>query len=95
MKIYISLLVLIFIPPSLLCANDSDKNQDLKPVRTAIAQGYRHWVEATQHKDVEAVLALYDDDAIVLPPGGTPIASRGGDPRVLQDILRGPFATAE
>jgi uncharacterized protein (TIGR02246 family) len=76
MKTYIALLLLILIPISLIRAKVSNENQDLQAVRTAIAQGYRHWVEATQHKDVEAVLELYADDAIVLPPGGEHIAGR-------------------
>src|ERR1700687_2222577 len=42
------------------------KEHDLS-VRKAIADGYLRWIEATKAKDVDAVLALYADDAVVLP----------------------------
>lgn len=55
----------------------SDSKQDLKnfvqqlsSVRKAIADGYLHWIDATKAKDVEAVLALYTDDAVMLPDDG-------------------------
>jgi uncharacterized protein (TIGR02246 family) len=34
------------------------------------------WIDATKRKDVNAVLALYTDDAIVLPPGAAPVTGR-------------------
>ena len=44
--------------------------------RTAIAAGYAKYIEATQRKDATAAANLYDQEAIVLPPGGRPVMGR-------------------
>lgn len=36
-------------------------------IRKAIADAYARWVDATKKKDVDAVMALYTDDAVMLP----------------------------
>ena len=41
--------------------------EQVSSVRKAIADGYLRWIDASKAKDVDAVLALYDDDAVVLP----------------------------
>ena len=70
--------LLCALPVALFLATGAKASAaDTPTVETAIAANYRHWVDATQRKDVDAVLSLYDDDAIVLPPGAAPI--RGKD----------------
>ena len=43
--------------------------QHLATTRKALAEGYLRWIDATKAKDVDAVLKLYTDDAVVLPDG--------------------------
>jgi len=50
--------------------------QQVSSVRKAIADGYLHWIDATKAKDVNAVLALYTDDAVVLPDQENTIKGR-------------------
>jgi len=45
----------------------------LQAIQASTGENYRRWVEATKHKDVDAVLSIYDDDAIVLPPDHDPV----------------------
>jgi hypothetical protein len=81
MKTYSALLLLMTMPFSRPLYSSVPKipneKPDLKAVQAAVAQGYRRWVAATQRKDVEGVVELYADDAIVLPPDGDPVAGRG------------------
>jgi uncharacterized protein (TIGR02246 family) len=51
--------------------------QQVSSVRKAIADGYLHWIDATKAKDVDAVLALYTDDAVVLPDHENTITGKG------------------
>ncbi len=44
--------------------------QALTAVRNEIQRAYGNWTEAEKRKDAEAAAALYDADAIVLPPRG-------------------------
>jgi uncharacterized protein (TIGR02246 family) len=67
---------LILLPIAFLHGSASTGDQDLQPLRAAIAQNYRDWIDATKRKDVDTVLALYADDAIVLPPGAAPVTGR-------------------
>ena len=44
--------------------------------RKAVEATVSRYVEATNHGDVEALAALYDDDAVLLPPDHQPIRGR-------------------
>jgi uncharacterized protein (TIGR02246 family) len=59
-----------------LHAKVSDESRESQKIRASIDQNYRSWVQATKRKDVAAVLAIYADDAIVLPPGRDPVTGR-------------------
>jgi uncharacterized protein (TIGR02246 family) len=50
--------------------------QQVSSARKAIADGYLRWIEATKAKDVNAVLALYTDDAVVLPDNENTITGK-------------------
>jgi ketosteroid isomerase-like protein len=41
--------------------------RQLADTRKAIADGYVHWTEAAKGKNLDAVLSMYTDDAIILP----------------------------
>jgi uncharacterized protein (TIGR02246 family) len=68
-------LMTVMLASPLVCAqNPSDSKEDLKrfvaqvsSARNAIADGYLKWIDATKAQDVEAVVALYTDDAVMLP----------------------------
>jgi uncharacterized protein (TIGR02246 family) len=76
MKTRTVVVLLVLISVGLVHRTLSTKGQDLEPLRRATAQAYRHWVEAAKRKDVQAVVELYTEDAIVLPPAGEPITGR-------------------
>src|SRR5215469_13844382 len=67
------LLLAVPISLSLICARATSGNTDLQAIQASTGENYRRWVEATKHKDVDAVLSIYDDDAIVLPPDHDPV----------------------
>ena len=70
------LCLLILIPAIFLQGSPLNAGEDLQAIRAAITKNYRDWIDATKRKDVNAVLALYTDDAIVLPPGAAPVTGR-------------------
>jgi len=65
--------LLVLISLSLTYSRATSGNTDLQAIQASTGENYRRWVEATKHKDVDAVLSIYDDDAIVLPPGYDPV----------------------
>jgi uncharacterized protein (TIGR02246 family) len=76
MKALIAAGLLVLISASLVHTRATTGNQDVEPVRKASAQAYGRWVAATKRKDAQAVIELYAEEAIVLPPGGEPIRGR-------------------
>jgi len=76
MKTLIAAVSLVLISASLVHSRATTGDQDLELIRKGTAQAYGHWVEATKRKDAQAVVELYAEDAIVLPPGGEPITGR-------------------
>jgi len=50
--------------------------QQLSSVRKDIADGYLKWIDATKAKDVEAAVALYADDAVMLPDKGNTVSGK-------------------
>jgi uncharacterized protein (TIGR02246 family) len=93
MKTYYALVLLIAVPYSPIVSRvPKIPNERRDPqAQAAVAQGYRRWVAATQRKDVEAVVALYADDAIVLPPGGEPVAGREHIRKFYETYYADPF----
>ena len=79
-----TILVAGFVAATLSCGPQPLSKQELMKVveqqvasdRKAIADGYLHWIDATQAKDVNAVLVLYTDDAVVLPDHENMITGR-------------------
>jgi uncharacterized protein (TIGR02246 family) len=66
--------VLVCLAP--VYAKAADEGQEAKQIRASLTLNYHRWVEATKQKDVEGVLTLYADDAIVLPPGRDAVRGR-------------------
>lgn len=50
--------------------------RQLASTRTAIADLYVRWTEATKVKDVDAVVSLYTDDATILPDEGEAVSGK-------------------
>lgn len=50
--------------------------RQLTDTRQAIADGYVRWTQATKMKDVQAVVSLYTDDAVMLPDEGEAVSGR-------------------
>jgi uncharacterized protein (TIGR02246 family) len=77
------LFVLVGIPLAEAQSAPSEKSDlavfigQLASTRKAIADGYVRWTDATKAKDVEAVVSLYADDALVLPEGGDTVSGEG------------------
>src|SRR5579884_1314167 len=59
-------------------------------VRKAIAEGYRQWISAVQKKDVNAVAALYTEDAVMLPPNQPAVSGREAIRHFYEDFYRSP-----
>ena len=70
------LLLSIPVLLNLIFARATSGNTDLQSMEASSTANYRHWVEAIKRKDVAAVLTIYTDDAIVLPPGQEPVIGR-------------------
>jgi len=70
------LLLSIPVLLNLIFAPATTGSTDLQSMEASATENYRHWVEATKRKDVAAVLTIYTDDAIVLPPGQEPVNGR-------------------
>lgn len=71
-----TVLVIIVLTASCVARaqSPSDPKEGLKALvqqqmamRKAIADAYLRWIDATKRKDVDAVMALYTDDAVMLP----------------------------
>jgi uncharacterized protein (TIGR02246 family) len=70
-----AILIIALMAATLSCGPQPLSKQELMnygeqqsaSVHKAIAEGYLHWIDATKAKDVDAVLMLYTDDAVVLP----------------------------
>ena len=71
----IAIVMIALMTPCLAGAQaSSDPKDGLKALvqqqmsmRKAIAEAYLRWIDATKKKDVDAVVSLYTDDAVVLP----------------------------
>ena len=50
--------------------------RQLADTRKTIADGYVRWAEAVKAKDVDALVGLYTDDAMVLPEEGEPVSGK-------------------
>ena len=68
------LMTAIVAAPLAYAQSPSDSKADLKrfvaqlsSVQNAIAGAYLKWIDATKAKDVEMAVALYTDDAVMLP----------------------------
>ena len=83
MRFAFFLFVLVGIPLAEAQSAPSEKSDlavfigQLTSTRKAIADGYVRWTDATKAKDVEAVVSLYADDALVLPEGGDTVSGKG------------------
>ena len=81
-------LVLCVVALGLLSVARAQTTQDVKnkdvpeflrqlgDTRKTIADGYVRWTEAVKAKDVDALVGLYTDDAMVLPEEGEPVSGK-------------------
>ena len=46
---------------------------DINQIKAAVADGYKQWVAAANKKDAAALAALYDQDAVLMPPREEPV----------------------
>jgi len=82
MKIVALMIALIALPLADAQAPTDSKEdlrnfvQQLSAVRKAIADGYVRWIEATKAKDVEAAVALYTNDAVMLPDDANMVSGK-------------------
>lgn len=78
--------ILAFVPLLMLaaCTNHADQ-------RASLIETSRAWSEAAQSRDVEAALAYWADDALLLPPGMPPFEGKAA----IREFVEGAFATPE
>src|SRR6266568_6755834 len=83
MKTLLRMIVVIVVASLLRAQTSSGSKEDLKrfvqqlsAVRKAIADGYLKWIDATKAKDVEAAVALYADDAVMLPDNANTVSGK-------------------
>jgi uncharacterized protein (TIGR02246 family) len=62
--ITIALLFLVVLP--------AFAKDDVAKIKAAIAGGYKQWIAAANRKDAAGLAALYDQDAVLLPPREKP-----------------------
>ncbi|MCI0526762.1 MAG: SgcJ/EcaC family oxidoreductase [Nitrospira sp.] len=72
------LLIGIFSFVLLFYTGAQGEEVDVAQIRKAIEEGITKWVEAFNKGDVAGVVAIYADDAMLLPPNGEVIQGKQG-----------------
>lgn len=94
MKFAFLLFVLVGIPFAKAQSAPSGNNdlgefvRQLASTRNTIADGYVRWTDATKARDVEAVVSLYADDALILPEDERQYRGRKQSARFIKDDMR-------
>ena len=66
---------------------------DVAKIKAAVADGYKQWVAAANKKDAAALAALYDQDAVLMPPREEPVLGKAAIAEWYTHYVANPNAT--